>query len=352
MEVSPSQISGIPPNPISAIPPWEGTPTEWDAWIRSRRPELGEQRRRLSLDQPAHWLRESEATESGKPASIFTIFLTNRECPWHCLMCDLWKHTTETRGEAQSIPAQISSALRAAVFAEADHLKLYNAGSFFDAGAVPVRDHPEIARLCRGFKRVIVESHPRLVRGRVRQFQSLLAGSELEVAMGLESAHPEVLRRLNKGITPEDFRRAAGYLRESGVRVRAFVLVQPPFLTDPSEALEWACRTLDFAWSVGVQVVSLIPTRGGNGAMEELARLGQFRPPDWDTVESAFRHGIQSKRGLVFMDLWDLEKTLPGDAHAVRRDLLTAMNRYQRSTFPESYSFPAGAKRHLESHEV
>ena len=61
--------------------------------------------------------------------------------------------------------------------------------------------------------------------------------------MGLETAHPEVLRRLNKGMTLDDFSRAADFLRRNGIGVRAFLLLRPPYL-DEAEGVEWAKRSL------------------------------------------------------------------------------------------------------------
>ena len=74
-----------------------------------------------------------------------TIFLTNRECPWKCLMCDLWKNTLEDSVPPGAIPEQIREALR--VLPPARRIKLYNAGSFFDGRAVPPEDHAAIAEL-------------------------------------------------------------------------------------------------------------------------------------------------------------------------------------------------------------
>ena len=82
----------------------------------------------------------------------------------------------------------------------ASHLKLYNAGSFFDPRAIPPEEYPAIARLAAPFRRTIVECHPALVGPRCLAFRDLLSG-RLEVAMGLETAHPEVLERLNKRMT-------------------------------------------------------------------------------------------------------------------------------------------------------
>lgn len=304
-------------------------PREWDAWIRRKRPDFRQDRNALSLETPSHQLVEFEPVEAGRLVKTLTVFLTNRECPWHCLMCDLWKETTLKSVPSGSIPRQLRHALNRLDAADARHLKLYNAGSFFDAGAIPVSDYGEVASQCHLFERVIVESHPRLIGERTIRFQELLGTVELEVAMGLETIHPLILSRLNKGMDTDDFRRASDRLRGRGVRIRAFILVKPPFLTDESEALDWTCRTIDFAWAAGVHVVSLIPTRAGNGAMEELARRGLFAPPQWSTVEQAFRYGVGARRGVVLMDLWNLSADIGTDAEKVLSRRLSEMNRLQ-----------------------
>ena len=81
---------------------------------------------------------------SGEIASVNTLFLTNRECPWHCVMCDLWKNTLTETVPVGAIPAQIEYAL--ARLPTARVIKLYNSGSFFDPRAVPVADYPAIAK--------------------------------------------------------------------------------------------------------------------------------------------------------------------------------------------------------------
>jgi radical SAM enzyme (TIGR01210 family) len=153
---------------------------------------------------------------------------------------------------------------------------------------------------------VIVESHPALIGEPAPRFRDLLNG-KLEVAMGLETAHPEVLGRLNKRMTLDQFARAANFLREHDIALRVFVLVKPPFL-DEAEALEWANRSLDFAFDCGASVASLIPTRFGNGALETLVEQGEFSPPQLATIEEAAAYGVNLRRGRVFADLWDLEK--------------------------------------------
>ncbi len=271
-----------------------------DHWILQQRPE----RHALDPSRPYAALVEDEAAETGEIVPVATIFLTNRECPWRCLMCDLWKNTLTQPAPPGAIAAQIRGAL--ATLPPARHIKLYNAGSFFDAQAIRPGEDVEIAALVRPFERVIVESHPALVGDRCLGFRDRLAG-RLEVALGLETIHPELLPRLNKRMTLDDFRRAADFLRASGIALRAFVLVGLPWLTE-AESLDWACRSIHFAFDRGATAVSLIPTRAGNGALDALAADGAFAEPGLGSLEFALDFGIQLGRGRVFADLWDLER--------------------------------------------
>ena len=276
-----------------------------DRWILSRRAE------RQSLDprRAVTSFVEEERSDSGEVVPVATVFLTNRECPWRCVMCDLWQNTLEESVPAGAIPEQIDRALAgmAARRPAPRQIKLYNSGSFFDPRAIPRDDYPAIAQRVRRFERVIVECHPSLVGAEVLRFRDRLEG-RLEVAMGLETAHPVALEKLNKGMTLDDFARAAEFLLRHEVALRAFILVKPPFLPEEAEAQRWAERSIDFAFDCGASVASLIPTRGGNGAMEALASLGQFSPPRLVNLEAAAEYGIGLRRGRVFADLWDLEK--------------------------------------------
>lgn len=278
---------------------------ERDQWILSRRPH----RNQVDPQYPHAFLVEEELAASGQVVATATIFLTNRECPWRCLMCDLWKNTRTETVPLGAIPAQIGYALNELAardgFKPLRQIKLYNSGSFFDARAIPRADYPAIAQRTAGFERVIVECHPALIGDPVLRFRDLMAG-KLEVAMGLETAHPEVLARLNKRMTLDQFARSADFLRRNDIALRAFILVKPPFL-DEAEALEWARRSIDFAFDCGATVASLIPTRPGNGALEMLAANGEFSPPKLSTLEEAAAYGVSLRRGRVFADLWDLE---------------------------------------------
>jgi radical SAM enzyme (TIGR01210 family) len=223
--------------------------------------------------------------------------------------------------DVRAIPAQIDHAL--SQLPPARQLKLYNSGSFFDPHAIPPEDYAAIAERANRFDRLIVENHPALVGDACLRFRDLLSG-RLEVAMGLETAHPGVLARLNKRMTLDQFSRSAGFLRRNGIDLRVFILVQPPFLS-PAEALPWAQRSLDFAMEHGATAATLIPTRAGNGAMEVLMERGQFAAPALHTLESAMEYGLGLKAGRVFADLWGLRESC-AHCHTQRAARLQQMN--------------------------
>ncbi|MEO7191561.1 MAG: radical SAM protein [Vicinamibacterales bacterium] len=319
-------------------------PAARDRFVLEQRPP------RTALDpwRSQGLLLENELDRHGRTVRSATVFLTGRECPWRCLMCDLWQHTTTADTPPGAIAAQTADA-RATLRSLGEpiaQMKLYNAGSFFDPLAVPTGDYPAIASELAGLDRVIVESHPRLVDDRTALFIDALhttgtgdPAPALEVAIGLETAHPVALERLNKRMTIADFRAAASRLRAMGADLRVFLLVSPPFVPE-REQDEWLMRSVDTAIDNGATVVSLIPTRTGNGALDAVARSGDFHGPSLTDLERSLALGLRGaretrRRVRIFADTWNLDRFAHGpdclESHLSR---LHAMNASQ-AALPE-----------------
>jgi radical SAM enzyme (TIGR01210 family) len=254
--------------------------------------------------RPYAFLVEEERSASCEIVPIATLFLTNRECPFRCLMCDLWQNTTDETVPLGAIPAQIDYALQR--LPPARQIKLYNSGNFFDPQAIPREDYPAIIERVRRFENVIVENHPRLTSDSCVRFRDQL-GTQFEVALGLETIHPEVLPALNKQMTVADLDHAAQFLVGKGIAVRAFILLRPPYLSEV-EGVDWAIRSIEHAFSVGIGCCSVIATRAGNGIMERLQGEGFFAPPTLRSLEAVLTAGIAMNRGRVFVDLWGAEQ--------------------------------------------
>jgi len=313
-----------------------------DQWVVERRGP------RTALDPMRAYSAafEEELDAAGALAPTAVVFLTNRECPFRCVMCDLWRNTLDETVPPGAIATQIRAALQQ--LPPVRQIKLYNAGSFFDPAAIPPSEDEEIAEIVGGVDRVIVEAHPGFLTGayaeRCLRFRDRLGAfrlkaeatrsgvaTRLEVAIGLETAHPETLARLNKRMTIESFRRAASFLAEHDIDLRVFVLLNPPFLKG-EEAIDWACRSIDLAADCGAAVCSVIPTRSGNGAMEALGDA--VEPPRLDALERVVEYGISLQRLRVCADLWDVERFFDCDCSELRRTRLQQMNRAQTVALP------------------
>lgn len=296
-------------------------------------------------------VRETErlpASAGGGTASALTLFLVGAECPFTCVFCDLWRHTLDGPTPSGALPAQVDAAL-GALESEPDFelgrtvVKLYNASNFFEPRAVPPEDRDALADRLSGALQVVVECHPRLVLRRGEEclaFAERLAGT-LEVAMGLETVHPEAFPRLNKGMALPDFAAAAGWLAERGIGVRAFVQVGVPWVP-AEESVEWAVRSAEHAFEAFAGQVAVIPTRGGpdgGGAMEALAREGAFVPPTLADLEDALDgclslpaarldgEGDGESGAVATADLWDLEALATcSECLPARRERLARMN--------------------------
>ena len=268
------------------------------SWIKSCRGG----KNLVDPQRPYGWLAEKERTSSGKIEDVGIIFLTNRECPYHCLMCDLWKNTTDITVPDGAIPNQIEWALNH--MPDIKHLKLYNSGSFFDKNAIPEKDYQRIASLVSSFETIIVESHPGFINEGCIRFRDMIK-TDLQIAIGLETVNTEVLEKLNKRMTLEDFAGSVNFLLENDIFTRAFILLRPPFLSE-SEGVFWAKRSLDFAFNTGVECSVIIPVRSGNGAMDQMAENGFYNPPDLRSLEKVIEYGIEKQAGRVFADTWDL----------------------------------------------
>src|SRR4051812_27249172 len=97
--------------PSMSEPPWD------DQRILALRPA----KNNVDPYRAHAFFAEPERTRYGVIEEVATLLLVNRECPFRCLMCDLWKNTTDTRVPAGAVVAQVEHAL--AEFPSARHVK-------------------------------------------------------------------------------------------------------------------------------------------------------------------------------------------------------------------------------------
>ena len=239
---------------------------------------------------------EAELTRKGTVENHNIILTTNKECPFKCVMCDLWQNTLDYRVEEGGVARQVRDALE--TLPPAKHLKVYNAGSFFDRQSIPKKDTLDIADMVTEYETFIVEAHPKLIGKPCFEFAEYLS-PQLDVAMGLETVDPKVLPRLNKNMTLDDFERATVQMLEHDIFVRAFILLRTPWQTE-EEGVYWAKQSIDFAQSIGVECCTVIPLRP-NTRIENI----EVETPLPESLDDVVAYGISQNKGRVFGDMWD-----------------------------------------------
>ena len=288
------------------------------------------------------WQLEKERQVDGREATCLTVFLIGRECPFTCVFCDLWQHTIDQDTPPGALPAQLRLALAAASRHEgalpAQLLKLYNASNFFDAQAVPRADEGAIVAASRGFERVVVESHARLLGPRCRHFAEQLEG-RLQVAVGFETVAPASLSRLGKGIGVADLRRAGRFLQGAGISLRAFVLIGAPFLPR-RERPEWTRRTCELALELGAEQVVLIPLRPSPGELSRLIASGEVELPDLEEIAETVDLCAPLAPRRILLDTWDLERLTAGRCAENQPDWLVRLLRFAAGESFEEHHGP------------
>src|SRR5258708_1062515 len=131
----PSIVCSRPVNPITVDHSIPSTNNAGGTWDDSRIVSLRPPKNTVDPFKPYAFLVEPERTREGSVEDTAVVFLSNRECPFRCLMCDLWKNTTDHRVPDGAVSGQIDYAL--ARLPHVRRIKLYNAGNFFDAPAIP-----------------------------------------------------------------------------------------------------------------------------------------------------------------------------------------------------------------------
>lgn len=306
------------------------------ALLRSLRPAKPDR----AANQAQGYVLEHEPLGGGRTVASATYFLTGSECRFTCSFCDLWKYTLNTPTPVGSLVRQIES-LHQILHSRGerfDWLKLYNASNFFDPYNVPIEDYEGIAAACESANRLVVENHAALTSSSqgcrsIRSFQQMLR-PQLEVGMGLESIDPNAERFMNKSMRRSDFSLACKRLRECGIAIRAFVILQPPG-TDPEAAGQWCVRTCQYAFEQGAERCSIIPARRGNGWMDRLEAQRLWAPPSLALAESTIRTALENLAAngqIVSIDMWDWQLLRGGcdRCRQIRYDTIMKMNSEQR----------------------
>ncbi|MCS7122327.1 MAG: archaeosine biosynthesis radical SAM protein RaSEA [Archaeoglobaceae archaeon] len=216
----------------------------------------------------------------GEIVDCTTAVIVTRGCSWRkCYMCSYFLESRDL--SEKELIDQVD-----AIFNEKSQVvKIFTSGSFFDEREIPekVRKYVRDKVKEKGIKKLIVESRPEFIKDEIlKDFE----GINLEVGIGLESSNDFVREKyINKGFSFEEFKKAASKLRSYGFRVKAYLLLKPPFMSE-REALNDVLNSIEEAKDL-VDIFSLNLTNVQKNTLVEKLWLSKlYRPPWlWSAVE-------------------------------------------------------------------
>lgn len=162
-------------------------------------------------------------------------------------------------------------------------VKIYTSGSFLDEREIPLELREEIFSSFPQARKIIFETRPEFVTD---EALATIPKEKALVALGLESADDEVLRRsIRKGFTSADYVRAAETLRRHSIPVRTYLLLKPPFMTEAA-AIRDTIASIEFARPYS-ESISINPVNVQSGTIiEDMWRRGDYRSPWlWSLLE-------------------------------------------------------------------
>ncbi len=237
----------------------------------------------------------------GELTDTFAIIFRTRGCSWSyrsgCTMCGY--HTdTNPRVEIGDLEDQLKEAISR--YGGEDIVKIYTSGSFLDPNEVPT-DLSTYILSSFDSKLTVVESRPEYVKPEVIDTMTDQV-DQLEIAIGLESANDFVLEHcINKGFTFSDYKKAREIVFEANARLRTYLLLKPPFLTE-QEAID------DLLYSIGsvshpMNTISINPVNVQRYSPLELLWKRKLYRPAWlwsllEVIHKADEEMVISRAGL------------------------------------------------------
>lgn len=264
-------------------------------------------RRQASWDasRPATVYTTPEMLPDGTPCSAATVILRTKGCHWWwssgCTFCGYFNDTRDDVTEADLQAQWDWSAAKLNGFADVQMVKVYTSGSLLEDREIPVGFQERVLRECaeRGLHLIVESRTEQLTQEKLAWATSI--NSDFTVAIGLEAYDDEVLRfHVNKGFSVRSYDRAVANLKEAGLRVKAYLMFKPPFMSEADaldHIVDWIAAIAEDADEISINPMNI---QGGT-VIDRLHRARQYRPPWlWSLVEMIRRaHPIVHPEGGV-----------------------------------------------------
>ncbi|MHA1727223.1 MAG: archaeosine biosynthesis radical SAM protein RaSEA [Promethearchaeota archaeon] len=282
---------------------------------------------KIDLMHPASsWIKKERMHEG--IGNEFTIILRTKACSWArstesggCTMCGYYNDRGPDNITQNQVLSQFNFALKKhgekikEIREKNDviSLKLYTSGSFLDDDEINSETRKSIFRIIAlhdCFREIIIESRPEFIsneNGKLDELKVILGEDKiLEVGIGLESSNKFVREILiNKGVTLEDIKVSFDNCHRCGLKVKAYILLKPAFLSEKI-AIKDAVRTINDAIDLGADTISLNPVNiQANTLIEQIYYWKKYRSPWIYSVIEVLRLALDNDKMKKVMVICD-----------------------------------------------
>ncbi len=244
----------------------------------------------------ASWIEDDRLITG--PGKALVIILNSQGCNWGlgvdggCSMCGYSNETSAIDISADDLIAQVNNTLPKFSKKEFQSIKIFNSGSFLDTNEIPIEAQTEILGMINEFEsvsEVIIESRPEYVSRKTLKIlrKTLGQSKELEIGIGLETSNDLIrINNINKGFLFEDYKNAVKSALSENTRVKTYLLLKPPFLTE-KEAIKDTVQSAIDAIKTGSRSISINPINVQSGTLVyDLWRNGIYRSPWYWTLKT------------------------------------------------------------------
>jgi len=233
--------------------------------------------------RPARCWSEKDFLDN-RIVDAFVIVLKTRGCSWAlnhgCTMCGYFNESTWKKLSEEDLFRQFETAMEQ--YNGEKIVKIYTSGSFLDNQEIkPVVRKKILQTLTKTtVEMVSVETRPEYVSyDQLEDIKKIFRTKLLEISIGLETANDFVRKySINKGFTLDDYKKAADMVKKNDFRLKTYLLIKPPFLTEKESILDSISsvkKIMDCTDTISFNPVNV----QRNTVVEYLWRRNEYRPP-------------------------------------------------------------------------
>ncbi len=239
----------------------------------------------------------------GKIVDTFVIIFRTRGCTWcyksGCSMCGYFNDSAWEKVSDSEIFSQYKTAMEK--YKGQRFVKIFNSGSFLDETEISKDVRDKILNdLSKKIDKISFESRPEYVTEKnILEIKETLKDTIIEIGIGLETSDDNIRQEIiNKGFSFKDFKRSADLLKKHSIRLKTYVLIKPPFLTE-KESIDDVINTVKKIKDL-TNVISFNPCNvQRRTVVEYLWKKNMYRPPYLFSVVKILKESKKIVRNSV-----------------------------------------------------